>query len=781
MVLSRYIGARVKRREDPRLITGRATYTDDIRLPDTLYLAVLRSPHAHARIRRIDASRAQGAPGVVAVVTGEEVRRNTGPIPVYGSVDDSDFFRVPEKYALAVDKVRHGGEGGAAVVATRRYGARDALELVDVEYEPLPAVVDVERAARDASVRVYEELPDNLCYYVKKSKGDVEGAFAEADGVVRLRMVQPRLIPMALEPRAALAWYQPGPGTLTVWVTSQNPHVERNELARILKLPAHLVRAIAPEVGGGFGSKIDVYPEEVLCAYLSMKLGRPVKWTGERQEEFVATIHGRGQVQEVEAAYRRDGTITGVRLRLWADLGAHCQLFTHAIPTLTPTMACGPYRFTNVAWELWGVYTNKTPTDAYRGAGRPEAAYLLERTVDQVAYALGMDPLEVRRRNFIPPEAFPYETPTGATYDTADYDKALRRALELAEYDKLRREQAEARRQGRLLGIGLSTYTEICGFGPSKDMPDTGGWDAAIVRADRTGKVTVYTSASPHGQGEETAFAQIVAERLGIPLEDVTVLHGDTATLEGTVGTQGSRTLAVAGSAVFQATERVVAKAKQVAAVLLRVPEERVHFSGGVFTAEDIPDRRATFAEVAREAYAAKKIGGQVEPGLEATAYFEPPKFTFPFGADVCVVEVEPQTGEVRILKYVAVNDCGTIVNPMLVDGQLHGGLAQGIAQAVSEEAVYDESGQLLTGSLMDYAVPYAHDLPFFEVGHTTTPTPVNPLGAKGVGECGTISATPAVVNAVVDALSHLGVRHIEMPLKPERVWRILREKGVAR
>lgn len=771
MVISKLVGARIKRKEDPRLITGGGTYTDDIRLPGTLFMAILRSPHAHARIRKVDVSKALAHPGVVAALTGAEVQQVCGPIPAVGPIEG---MKLAQRLPLAVDKVTHVGEGVVAVVAESRYQARDALDLIDVEYEPLPANVDPEKAMKRGAPLIHEHLKTNLAYSIKASVGNVEEAFQKATGTVKARLVEQRLIPLAMECRAVVAHYEPGPGTLTLWDTTQNPHVLRGTLAQMLRLPENRIRVIAPDVGGGFGSKIDIYPEEALASIFSMRLGRPVKWAEERMENFQATIHGRGQIQEVEAAYDKDGVILALRVRIWADLGAYCQIFTHAIPTLTLTMLNGTYTFPNAAWELYGVYTNKTPTDAYRGAGRPEATYLLERTIDLIAHRLNMDPAEVRRRNFIPKDAFPYKTAVGTVYDSGDYEAALNKVLEISNYRRLREEQKARLQRGdrKLLGIGLSTFVEICGFAPN--MPDN-----ATVRVEPSGAVTVFTGTSPHGQGEETTFAQIVAEQLGVPMEEVTVVHGDTLAIAQGGGTLGSRTLPVGGAAIYMAAQKVKEKAINLAAHLLKVTPDKVTYEGGHFFVEDIPDRKVSWKEVAEKAYTpSPELPADFEPGLLATVYFKPSNFTFPFGAHVAVVEVDRETGEVQLVNYFAVDDCGHRINPLLVEGQLHGGIAQGVSQALYEEVVYDDNGQLLTNTLMNYAVPNPAMLPSYTLAATVTPTPVNPLGAKGVGELGTIGATPAVVNAVADALKPLGVdpAQVQMPTTPERVWRLIRQ-----
>lgn len=777
--VSRLTGSSVKRKEDPRLIRGEGKYTDDVQLVGMTYMAVVRSPHAHARIRNVDVTRALQHKGVLTVLSGQEMReRCKTPMPLFGLVGG---MKIVDRYPMATDKATFVGEPVAAVVATTRAIARDAVELVDVDYEPLPAVVDMEKAVQQDAPVIHESIGTNLCYDSTGKHGDPDRAFAQADGTVSARMVQPRLIPNPMEPRAVVASYERGTGDMTLWVTTQNPHIERNIVAGVLGFPENKLRVIAVDVGGGFGCKINTYPESFMAAVLSMKLGRPVKWTEDRRENFVSTSHGRGQVQYVEAAFKKDGTLTGVRLRIYADLGAYCQVLSHAIPTLTPSLAPGVYKCQDFAWTTYGVFTNKVPYDAYRGAGRPEGAYIIERTMDMVAQKLGMDPAEVRRRNFIPKDAFPYKTPTDMEYDSGDYEAALNKALKLASYPRLRAEQKRLRERGELMGIGVTTTTEVCGFGKAGDLGGLGGFESAVVRVDQQGKVNVLTGSSPHGQGEETSFAQLVADELGIPFDDVQVIHGDTHIVPRGVGTFGSRTLAVGGTAALVATRKVKEKATRIAAELLKVDPKHVVMEGGRFYVEDIPERTITWAQVANEAYDGRNLPQSIERGLEATSFWEPPGLTFPFSAHVAVVRIDRETGEVKLVRYVSVDDCGNVINPMLVEGQVHGGIAQGVGQALLEEAVWDENGQLISGSFMDYAMPFADEFPEFELDRTVTPTPRNPLGAKGIGEMATIAATPTVVNAAVDALSHLGVTHMDIPLKPERVWRVLKEKGVAR
>lgn len=773
MVISHALGARVKRREDPRLIAGTATYVDDIQLPGMLHVAIVRSPHAHAKVAALRAEQARGAPGVVAVWTGEEVAARCGPLPVGPRIRE---MKVPKRFPLVVDGVvRHVGDPVAAVVATDLANAADAAELVEVDYDPLPAVGDMEAAVRPGTQVIHPELGTNVCFRVTYG-GAVDEVFAAADVTVSLRLVQQRLVASAMETRGVVAQFKGG--ELTIWTSTQIPHVVKTTLADVVRIPEHQLRVIAPEVGGGFGSKLDVYGEEALVAALSVALGRPVKWIETRRENFMATVQGRGQIADIDLAATRSGTITGLRVRVLADLGAYSQLLTPGIPTNTGLMAVGCYRIPKVSAEVIGVFTNRTPTDAYRGAGRPEATFSIERAVDALARRLALDPAEVRRANFIPPDAFPFKTPTGANYDSGNYPAALDKALQVAGYAGLREEQRRLRAAGRLLGIGVASYVEITGLGAAAALSG-GSWESATVRVEPTGKITVLTGSSPHGQGEETTFAQIVSDRLGVPVDDVAVIHGDTRAVPHGVGTFGSRNTAVGGSAVFVACDRIREKALAIAAHLLEAPVGDVALDGARFHVRGSPQRAVEFKDVARAAYKGAKLPPGVEPGLEVTHFFAPPERVFPFGTHVCVVEVEPETGEVRIRRYVAVDDCGTVINPLLVAGQVHGGIAQGLAQALFEDAVYDGDGQLLTAGLPDYAVPKAAQIPPFELDHTVTPSPHNPLGAKGVGEAGTIGATPAVVNAVLDALAPFGIEHLDMPLTPRKVWEAIQRSAV--
>jgi len=771
MVIAHALGARVKRREDPRLITGTATYVDDLQLPGLLHIVLVRSPHAHAKIAAIEIERARAAPGVVAVWTGGDIRARCGPLPVGSRLKD---MKVPKRYPLVIDGVvRHVGDPVAAVVATHLLLARDAAELIEVTYDPLPAVTDVEVALTPQAPVIHSELGTNICFRLTFG-ASVDDAFAHADRTLSLRIVQQRLVPAAMETRGVVAQFRGG--ELTIWTSTQIPHVVKTTVAETVRVPEHQVRVVAPEVGGGFGSKLDVYAEEALLAALAVALGRPVKWIETRQENFLATVHGRGQVSYVDVAAKADGTITGLRARVLADLGAYSQLLTPSVPTNTGLMASGCYRIPHVFAEVVGVFTTQTPTDAYRGAGRPEATFSIERVADAVARALKLDPAEVRRRNFIPPDAFPHKTATGATYDSGNYAQALDKALKIVGYPALREEQRRLRGQGRLLGIGLSSYVEITGLGAAAALPG-GNWESATVRVEPTGKVTVLTGSSPHGQGEETTFAQIVSDRLGVSVDDVAVVHGDTRAVPHGVGTFGSRNTAVGGSAVYVASTRIREKAVAIAAHLLEASPSDLVADGAQFRVRGSPQRTVSFPEVARAAYKGAKLPSGTDPGLEATHFFAPPDRVFPFGTHVCVVEVDPDTGEIAIRRYVAVDDCGNILNPLLVAGQVHGGIAQGLAQALYEEAIYDPEGQMLTAGFLDYAVPRAAHVPVMELDHTVTPSPHNPLGAKGVGEAGTIGATPAVVNAVLDALAPFGVESLDMPLTPRKVWEAISRK----
>ena len=765
------LGERIKRKEDPRLIQGRGHYVDDVKLDGALHMAFARSVYAHARVKSVDVAAARALPGVVAVYTGSDLKGKLGLVPCAAGMEG---LKVPDHPCLAIDKVCYVGEPVAAVVARDRYIARDAADLIEVDYEPLPAVTDPEKALAKGSPLLHEKLGDNVAFVAKLEGGDWKSVEADKNlKVIKQRMINQRLAPVSMETRGVIASYSPGEDTLTVWSSTQIPHILKTQLALMSGVDEARCRVIAPEVGGGFGSKLNVYGEEGVACFASKSLGKPVKWIEGRRENLVATIHGRDQINDVEIYVAPDGKVVGLKCWIIADLGAYHQLLTPAIPTLTALMIVGCYTIPNVYVETKGVFTNKMATDAYRGAGRPEATYIIERVMDMVALELKQDPVEVRERNFPAPKEFPLTLPTGVTYDTANYQKTLKKVLKLAGYAKLRREQERLRKQGKYLGIGLSTYVEICAMGPSSRMP-AGGWEFGAVHVDPTGKVTVLSGTSPHGQGEETSFAQIVAERLGIPYDDVTVYHGDTFQVPIGIGTFGSRTTAVGGTAIYQAAERLKKKMARIAAHKLGVKPGELEFKQGKIQTAD-GQKSMTFVEVAAEAIFAKQLPPGIEPGLAEQCVFEPSNYTFPFGAHIAVTEVDADTGEVRLRNYYAVDDCGRILNPMLVDGQIHGGLAQGIGQALWEEHVYDENGQLVTGTLMDYAVPKSFQFPWFDTANTETRTPVNPLGVKGVGEAGTIGSTPAVVNSVVDALKPFGVRHVDMPLKPEKIWRLMK------
>jgi carbon-monoxide dehydrogenase large subunit len=773
---NKYIGKPMKRKEDPRLIQGLARYVDDVKLPEMHYAAFVRSPYGHAHIRSVDASKARAGAGVVAVLTAEDVRGVIGAIPCAAQIPN---MKPAIKPVLAGERVRVVGEPVAVVVASDRYAARDAAELVEVEYDALPAVMDPERALAKNAPLLYEEFKTNRAYHWELQGGDVKKAFKQADRVVKQRMVNHRTIPMPMEPRGVLVSYHAGDRRLSVWSSTQIPHLLRTQIAAMLSFHESSVHVIAPEVGGGFGSKLNVYAEEALVAHLAMKLGKPVKWIESRRENFVATIHGRDEIAYLEMAVKKDGTILGLRCRVIADLGAYYQLLTPLIPTMTALMICGCYRIPAVRVEIDGVLTNKMPTDAVRGAGRPEATYFVERMMDLVAAELKKDRVELRRKNFPQPKEFPYATPTGVIYDSANYQKSLDVVLKKSGYTRLRKGQMDARKKGRYLGIGLSTYVEICAMGPSSAMP-AGGWESATVRVEPTGRVTILTGASPHGQGQETSFAQLGAEILGVELDDVQVVHGDTAAVPYGIGTFGSRATAVGGTAVYKSLFKLREKLAAIAGHILGEDPKQLEFSSKTIRCRK-SKKSMPLGEAIGAAYVAKTLPQGMEPGLDATTFFEPSNFTYPFGAHVCVVEVLPETGDVKLLKYVAVDDCGNVINPLLVDGQVHGGIAHSVGQALLEETVYDEQGQLLTGELTDYAIPRAGDLVRIETDRTVTPTDVNPMGVKGVGEAGTIGATPAVANAVIDALAPLGIRHLDMPFKRERVWQAIQKARRAR
>lgn len=772
------LGDAVRRIEDDRLIAGRGNYVDDVKLSGMLYVAFVRSPYGHANIKNIDVSEAAAVPGVETVFTGADLQEHLGSLPAGWVLKD---MIAPPHPPIAYEKVRLVGDAVAAVVADSPFTAADAAQLVDVTYEPLPVVVDAEKATKPGAPTLHEEAPDNIAFKWDVAGGDYDEAVKSAEVVVKQRIINQRLIPNSMETRGVVADYDPGTDHLTIYTSTQIPHLLRLLFTLVTGHPEHKLRIVAPDVGGAFGSKLYIYAEEVICGIIAKQLDRPVKWTEGRQENYLATTHGRDHIADVEICGSRDGTITGFKTHVYANLGAYLSTFAPGIPTvLFGLMLSGQYKIPNIKCDVTGVFTNTTPVDAYRGAGRPEATYLIERMVDRFAHEIGRDPVTVRRKNFIAPFKNGKEVSTGVKYDSGNYRGALNKALELFDYQAFRAKQRETRRSGKLLGVGFSTYIEICGMAPSAVAAALGAgaglWESSTVRVHPTGTVTVFTGTSPHGQGHETSFAQIVSNELGVPMENVEVVHGDTDRQQVGTGTFGSRSLAVGGQALMMSLRKVKDKARKIAAHQLGGDLKMTKFENGVFSLEDIAEKELPFADVALAAYAATDLPPRMEPGLEATSFFDPENFTWPFGAHVCVLEIDEFTGEVKIVSYLAVDDIGNVINPMIVDGMVHGGIAQGIGQALQEGAVYDDDGQLLTGSMLDYAVPTAEDVPMFQTARTVTPTNVNELGAKGAGEAGTIAASPAVINAVVDALKHLGITHIDMPLRSESVWRTIQD-----
>lgn len=763
MGVATMVGARIKRREDPRLITGHATYTDDLKPTGTLYLQMVRSPYAHANIKSINIDAAKKVSGVMGIFTGQDLAKiNPLPAAIPG----------PEYRAISTDKVRYVGDIVAAVVAESRGAARDAADLVEVDYEVLPAVVDVEQAAKGQPTQLYPQYENNIGV-VLQFGNDVSEAFDKAEVVLEQKFVHQRLGANPMETRSVLAEWRPGDEALTLYCGSQNPHLLRTLVSVVMNIPEQSIRVVAPEVGGGFGTKITIYREEVIACFASRKLSRPVKWSETRSEHLLASSQGRGQVDYVKMAATKDGVVTGLDIEAYTDMGAYYTLFTPAIPQFTGLVINGVYAIPNCHYKSNNVLTNKTPTDAYRGAGRPEACFMIERMMDLLAAQLNMDPTEIRRKNFIPNDKFPYSSALGLVYDSGDYANTMDKALKLFDYEGMKQMQADARTQGRYIGIGVSTYMEICGLGPSVTLAGR-GWDSAIIRFEPTGKVTVATGVSPHGQGQETSFAQIVADELGVPFENIVVKHGDTANTPIGNGTYGSRGMAVGGAALKLACDSIQEKAKKIAGFMLEASPDDVAFEDGKFSVKGAPGKSLTMTEIAIKAYSGSDMFGQIEPGLEATRFFEPGNLVFPFGTHLTAVEIDAETGDVKILKYVAIDDCGNQISPLLVEGQVHGGIAQGISQALYEEIVHDEQGQLVSGTLMDYTVPTATELPHYTLDSTVTPTWVNPLGVKGVGEAGTIGSTPAIVNALMNALASKGIKNIDMPLRPEKLWKAI-------
>jgi carbon-monoxide dehydrogenase large subunit len=777
------IGTRMLRREDPALLTGEGKYTNDLNIPGALHLAVLRSPYAHAKIISIDTSAAKALPGVIAVYTGAELASEwAGPMPCAWPVTPD--MKNPAHFPLAVSKVCYVGDGVVAILATSETASRDALDLVDVQYEPLKAVVDVEEALKD-NIVIHDELGTNKSYtwplLVEETPGCVEEAFKKAKYTVSERYVQQRLLPMAMEPRAVAAVPQPFGGDITLYSSTQVPHILKVMTALTLGIPEHQVRVVAPSVGGGFGSKLNVYAEELLCVALSRKHKLPVRWVEERTENSQATIHGRGQVQYVELAADEQGKLTAVRVRIIGDMGAYLQLVTPGVPILGAFLYAGVYDIPKAYdFSCTSVFTTLTPTDAYRGAGRPEATYAIECAMDALAREMNIDPFELRKRNFIQKEQFPYTAFSGLTYDSGDHLLAADKAAGIADYTGIRAKQAKQNVPGatKLLGIGMSSYFEMCGLAPSRVLASlnygAGGWEAATVRVLPTAKVQVVTGTSPHGQGHETSWAMIASEKLGIPPEDIDVLHSDTAIAPLGLDTYGSRSLPVGGVAVAGACDKVIDKAKLIAAHQLECSADDLEFAGGIFSVKGSPDRAVPIAALAFAAFTAHNLPDGLEPNLEAQYTYDPPNFSWPFGTHMAVVEVDVETGKIEVLKYVAVDDCGVQINPLIVEGQVHGGVIQGLAQALFEEAVYDEDGNLKTTTLAEYLVPAACDVPPVTTAHTVTPSPTNQLGVKGIGEAGTIGAAPTIINAIIDALSSLGVKHMPMPASPQTVWRAI-------
>jgi aerobic carbon-monoxide dehydrogenase large subunit len=771
------VGTSVKRKEDAALLRGRTRWVDNLSLPGMVYMAVVRSPYPHARIKSIDFDGARTAEGFVAAFTGADLADDwAGGLPCAWPVTED--IKMPPHFPLAVGEARYQGDPVAVVVAESRALAKDAAELVEVDYEPLPSIFDVEKALDHGAPLVHSDLGTNECYVWKLDAGEAHAAIDTADVVVTQRYYQPRLIPNAMEPRGVLA--QVGPtGDVTLWSATQTPHIQRFVMQLVFGIAESKIRVIAPDVGGGFGSKIQVYAEGPLAIALARRLGRPVKWTEERAENYVGTIHGRDVVHELTFAATRDGKITAVKSEAWCAMGAYLELVTPGIPILGAWLYSGPYEIPNYSVTFTGVFTHTTPTDAYRGAGRPEATYVIERTIDALARKLEMDPLELRRRNFV--SEFPHTMASGLTIDSGDYHASLERLLELLDLDAIRADQAERRSKGdvKQIGVGFSTYNEMCGLAPSRILGAiryaVGGWDSATIRFQPLGSVQVVVGTSPHGQSHETTFAQVVADELGVSVDDVEVLHGDTAVSQLGMDTYGSRSLTVGGIALFNAGQKIIEKARRIVAHQLEVSEDDLDFDSGTFSVKGSPDRNMTIQDAAFAAHAAHNLPDGMEPGLEETATYDPANFSWPGGAHAAVVEVDTETGDTRLVRYVAVDDVGSPINPQIIDGQVHGGVTQGVAAALYEEGAYDDEANLLTTTMATYLIPSAAEMPSYETDRTETRAD-NPLGVKGVGETGTIAAAPAVINAVVDALSHLGVTDIGMPATPERVWKAIEE-----
>jgi carbon-monoxide dehydrogenase large subunit len=776
--MAKYVGESIKRVEDPRFIQGKGAYVANLQLPGAVHVAIKRSPHAHARIKSINTEQASALPGVLAVFTGQDlIDGGVGMLPCGWNVPN---IKVPTRWPLMVDKVRHVGDGVAAVVAETPYIAYDALDLIEVDYEPLPAIVGAKATMAEGAPLIHDDIPNNLSYiWALGDKEACDQAFAEAEHVVELDLINQRLIANAMEPRAAAAQWNAATGEMTVWTTSQNPHPIRLLLSAFtLGIPENKLRVISPDVGGGFGSKIFHYPEEIIVPWIARKVNRPAKWVSTRSEAMMTDSQGRDHVTHCKLALKKDGTFTGLHVQTWADNGAYLSTFAPLIPTaLYITLFSGLYKMKGIWGEMWGTLTNTVPVDAYRGAGRPEAAYLIERLVDIAALELGIDPIEIRRKNFIQVEDFPYQTPVAFLYDSGDYNKLFDKAVEMADYKGMRQAQVEARNAGKLVGIGVCGAIEASGPAPSAVAGSLGSavgfWESGVIRVHPSGKVSVLTGSHTHGQGHETTFAQIVADELGVSMDDIEIVHGDTSRVPFGMGSYGSRSTNVGGSALVKSAEKVRQKAIKIAAHQLEAAEEDMVYdqATGKIHVKGAPDRGKPFAEVAFAAYTAHNLPAGLEPGLEESAFYDPANFTFPNSAHIAQVEVDRETGQVTIQKYVAVDDVGKVINPLIVEGQIVGGIVQGIGQALWEHGIYDENGQLITGTLMDYVMPRADKLVTAQVGRTETPSPHNPLGVKGAGEMGTIAATPAIANAVMDALAPLGVKHLDLPLTSEKIY----------
>lgn len=787
-----YIGQSVKRVEDKRFTTGKGKYTDDIKLVGMTHAFIVRSPYAHAKILSIDIDAAMAHPGVVAIFTGKDIAAagiNGVPAGWQVNFKDGTTMKEPPHPLLVADRVKHVGDGIAVVIAEDAATAEDAAELVEIEYEVLPCVTNPAEAIKPGAPQVHDTAPNNMCFdwELGNPKAEVDAAIAASHHVTRLDFINQRMAPNAIEPRSAIGYYDDSKDKYTLYTTSQNPHLTRLLMcAFVLGIPEHKVQVVAPDVGGGFGSKIFHYIEEALVTWASKQIGRPIKWTSGRNEAFLTDAHGRDHVTTAEMGFDKDGNITALRVNTVANLGAYISTFAPAVPTyLHGTLLQGLYTTPKIHIDVVAAFTHTNAVDAYRGAGRPEATFLLERLIDTAALELGIDPAELRYKNFIP--AFDgvtqpgYQTQVALQYDSGNYEPVLARGLEMVGYEQFRQEQAEARKNGKLLGIGFSTYIEACGIAPSAVVGALGAraglYESAQVRVQPTGKVSVFTGSHSHGQGHETTFAQVVADRLGIAMEDIDIVHGDSDSVAFGMGTYGSRSLAVGGSAIVKSIDKVLEKGAKIAAHKLEAAEEDLEYAGGKWTVKGT-DKSIGFGDIALTAYVPHDYPTGLEPGLDFSSFYDPTNFTYPFGCHIAIVEVDAETGKVSLKRFIAVDDVGNVINPMIVDGQIHGGLAQGIGQALLEGIAYDENGQLITGSYMDYAMPRADDLPSFEIDRTVTPCPHNPLGVKGAGEAGCIGSTPAVVNAVMDALAPFGViKNLEMPLTPQRVWRAMHQK----